>query len=154
MRTFLVLAAACAPTDPSSPHEPDPPAEPPTDDTDPPQLDTTDTGDTDTVVDDSIVVGGLVFHGALPRNLMVVSVDTTRRDFLSYFSGSGLTPNLDAILNQSYVLADHRSCSNWTGPSMTCVVSGKTPGENGFWPGSGLPDEGFGPTAALLGAKG
>ena len=155
MRSWILLAVACAPEDPAGPGPADQP--PPPDPSDPyePPVGThpteTPTGGTPTVPDDSIVVGGLVFHGQLPTNLLVVSVDTTRRDYLSYFSGSGLTPNLDAILNQSYVLADHRSCSNWTGPSMTCVVSGKTAGENGFWPGGSLPQEGFGPTAKLLG---
>lgn len=47
-------------------------------------------------------------------------------------------------------MADHRSCSNWTGPSMTCVTSGRTPMENGFWPWTsdpevrGYPEPGYG----------
>jgi arylsulfatase A-like enzyme len=67
-----------------------------------------------------------------PDNLLIISVDTTRRDYIGRFSGNGLTPNLDAVLAESVVLEDHHSCSNWTAPSMTCVVTGQTQMEQGF----------------------
>jgi hypothetical protein len=74
----------------------------------------------------------LVFRdGRVPTNLLVVSLDTTRRDAVGRF-GSGLTPRLDAVLAEALVLEDHHSCSNWTAWSMTCLVSGRTPLQNGF----------------------
>jgi arylsulfatase A-like enzyme len=85
-------------------------------------------------------VGALEFEGAVPSRLLVISLDTTRRDYIGRFSGSGLTPNMDRVMEEGVVLENHRSCSNWTGPSMTCVVSGRTPTENGFWPWTGDPE--------------
>lgn len=86
----------------------------------------------------TVGVGSLVFDGdTLPTNLLVVSLDTTRRDHIGRFADPALpsdTPNLDAVLDTAYVLENHRSCANWTGPSMTCVTSGNNPMENGFWP--------------------
>lgn len=70
--------------------------------------------------------------GEVPQNLLIISVDTTRRDHLGVFSGSGFTPNLDAVLGEAVLLADHHSCSNWTAPSMTCVVTGRTQMEQNF----------------------
>jgi arylsulfatase A-like enzyme len=34
------------------------------------------------------------------------------------------TPNLDAAFANGVILADHRSCSNWTAPSTYCAQSG------------------------------
>ena len=87
--------------------------------------------------------GALVFDGDVPTNLLFISLDTTRRDYLGRFSGGDHTPHLDALLAQGVVLEAHRSCSNWTAPSMTCVISGKTPLAHGFWPRSfdpAIPD--------------
>ncbi len=70
----------------------------------------------------------LQFTGPAPTNLLIVSLDTTRR-----------APNLDAVLAQSVVLENHRSCSSWTAPSMTCVTTGLTPFELGWWPWSPDP---------------
>jgi arylsulfatase A-like enzyme len=85
-------------------------------------------------------VGALAFEGSVPSRLLVISLDTTRRDHIGWFSGSGLTPNMDRVMDEAVVLENHRSCSNWTGPSMTCVISGRTPMENGFWPWTGDPE--------------
>ncbi len=88
---------------------------------------TGDTGAT-TPTDPSDTVGALTFlDGQRPSRLLVISLDTTRRDYIGRFSGNGLTPALDAVLAEAVVLEDHRSCSNWTAPSMTCVMSGRTP---------------------------
>ena len=83
--------------------------------------------------------GALSFAFRAPRNLLFVSLDTTRRDFIGTFAGTDTTPNLDAVLAQGVLLADHRSCGNWTAPSMTCVMSGRTPFDHGFWPWSATP---------------
>ncbi|MCP4810854.1 MAG: sulfatase-like hydrolase/transferase, partial [Proteobacteria bacterium] len=44
------------------------------------------------------------------------------------------TPNLDALLTRGLVLDDHRSCSNWTFPSMICGLAGSGPIELEFAP--------------------
>jgi len=82
----------------------------------------------------TVQVGALVFDEHLPTNLLVISLDSARRDTIGRFSGSADTPNLDAFLEGSLVLENHRSCSNWTAWSMTCVLSGRNPMDNGFAP--------------------
>ena len=79
-------------------------------------------------------VAALQFDGERPQNLLLISVDTTRRDQLGLTSGLDTTPNLDAILAEGVVLEDHRTCSNWTAPSMMCAVNGRWPLADGFWP--------------------
>lgn len=154
------LVLACATPQPAA-HRPDrsddvtvPPA--PTPGPEPATIPTTP-------ADPALRVGALVFEdGVPPTNLLVISLDTMRRDHVGRFSGTGLTPNLDAVLADAFVLEDHRSCSNWTAPSMTCVVSGRTPMENGFWPWCTDPAVGNRPgpayagrtLAGLLGANG
>jgi arylsulfatase A-like enzyme len=79
----------------------------------------------------------LQFNGAHPKNLLVISVDTLRRDYAGFFDDRGLTPNLTAIFSEGVVLADHHSCSNWTTPSFICAQTGRFPLDDGYWP-SGL----------------
>lgn len=76
----------------------------------------------------------LRFRGERPRNVLMISVDTTRRDQLGLYAGLDTTPNLDAILSGGVVLDDHRSCANWTAPSMLCAVNGRWPLADDFWP--------------------
>lgn len=134
---MVLLLLACTSTDPATekpPHpRPDPTASTPTDPVDSVPADSTGP-------DDSATTGPpppapvLQFDGARPHNLLVVSVDTTRRDQLGYFTGLDTSPNLDAFLAQAVVLYDHRSCSSWTAPSALCVVTGTFPPEEGYWP--------------------
>jgi arylsulfatase A-like enzyme len=77
---------------------------------------------------------GLEFVGAKPKNVLMISLDATRRDQVGWFSGLDTTPNLDAVMQHSVVLEDHRSCSNWTAPSVSCVLLGYMPYEQGWWP--------------------
>jgi hypothetical protein len=73
--------------------------------------------------------------GHTPRNLLVISIDTTRRDRLGFF-GSDTTPNLDAAFSEGVILEDHRSCSNWTAPSTFCAQSGNFQLDADVWPTS------------------
>src|SRR6185369_3880759 len=41
----------------------------------------------------------VAFDGARPRNLLVVTLDTARRDYLGFFDDRGLAPNLDSIFS-------------------------------------------------------
>ena len=70
-----------------------------------------------------------------PRNLLVISLDTARRDRLSFFDEDrDLTPNLASIFSGGVVLEDHRSCSNWTGPSIYCAQTGNFELDSDVWP--------------------
>lgn len=70
--------------------------------------------------------------GATPRNILFLSIDTLRFDHIGYFGGGPDTPFLDTLLDRSIVLGDHRSCSNWTGGSFLCLLSGQTTVDLGF----------------------
>ncbi len=74
------------------------------------------------------------FEGAPPRNLVMISIDTLRRDALGRYGGGTDTPFLDDLLERSFVLDQHASCANWTLPGVTCALSGRTPADMGFWP--------------------
>jgi len=65
------------------------------------------------------------FQGSVPRNLLVLSVDTMRRDHMSRYSDDKtLTPFLDSLALTGFVLDDHTSCSNWTVAGTTCALAG------------------------------
>jgi arylsulfatase A-like enzyme len=100
----------------------------------PDEVDTdTDTG-TDTDEPPVGAESALQFDGEPPTNLIVISLDTTRRDYIGRFAGNDNTPNLDRVLAEGVSLDEHRSCSDWTAPSMTCVLTGLSPFDLGWWP--------------------
>ena len=76
----------------------------------------------------------LIFEGEVPRSVLLISVDTTRRDSLPWFGGGASTPNLQALVEGGLLLADHRSCSNWTYASVLCFQSGRSDVDMGFIP--------------------
>ncbi len=82
------------------------------------------------------VVGSEVlrFRGAIPKNLIFLSIDTLRKDHLGAHGSLGLTPFLDEIAEQGVVLDDHMQCSNWTYASTTCTLAGRTNIERGHLP--------------------
>lgn len=68
-----------------------------------------------------------------PRNVLVIALDTTRRDAIGRYSGDGqATPTLDGLMAEAVTLDDHRSCSNWTWDSVLCTQTGRDPTELGF----------------------
>jgi arylsulfatase A-like enzyme len=75
----------------------------------------------------------LTFSGC-PQNLLVITADTFRPDLLGRYGGAADTPVIDALLGESLVLEDHRSCSNWTYVSMYCVQTGSYELQTGFIP--------------------
>lgn len=141
MHLLVLGSIGCTPQDKPDPTSGTSPTDPPIVDTDPPPTTppptTPTTGDTGTVPAGPQSV--LQFDGAPPTNLIIVSLDTTRRDFIGRFSGTDHTPNLDAVLAEGVVLENHRSCSSWTAPSMTCVTTGLTPFELDWWPWTSDP---------------
>ena len=65
------------------------------------------------------------FYGEPPKNLLVISIDTLRRDSLPRFGGNPTDLSfLDAVAAEGVVLEQHVSCSNWTYASVLCAQSG------------------------------
>ncbi len=83
----------------------------------------------------------LVLSGPAPRNLLMISVDTLRRDKVGHHGGGDRTPFLDSVLAESFVLDDHRSCSNWTYSSVVCALTGQSPVDLGFEPVGNRPED-------------
>jgi len=79
----------------------------------------------------------LAFEGPRPRNLLLLSLDTLRRDRVGRYGGGGGTPFLDGLLADGVALDDHRACSNWTLDAMSCALSGRYAWELGFMPSAG-----------------
>ncbi len=69
-----------------------------------------------------------------PKNLIFLSIDTVRRDRVGRYSGGTQTPFLDELMAEGLVLDDHQSCSNWTYPSMICLLAGQDTLDFGFEP--------------------
>jgi arylsulfatase A-like enzyme len=68
-----------------------------------------------------------------PRpSVLVISIDTTRKDYLGYYGGPAETPNIDALMGAAMVMENHLSCSNWTFASVLCVQSGMSDVEAGY----------------------
>ncbi|MFT4624947.1 MAG: arylsulfatase [Myxococcota bacterium] len=77
--------------------------------------------------------------GTPPANVLMISIDTLRRDHLTRWGGPGLTPFLDSLIDESVVLDDHLQCSNWTFASMSCTTLGR-PGWDMGWVTDLLPE--------------
>ena len=89
------------------------------------------TGDTATT---PAVPNPLAFEGAPPQHLLMISIDTLRRDALAHYGGDGAMPWLDGVLADSVHLDDHMACSNWTMHSTSCAMTGQQPMSFGFLP--------------------
>jgi len=70
-----------------------------------------------------------------PTNLLMLSVDTMRRDHMGrYDDDYALTPFMDSLAEQSLALDAHRSCSNWTFPAALCTLNGRYNLDDSFIP--------------------
>jgi arylsulfatase A-like enzyme len=92
-----------------------------------------------------VSLGGPIGCGAeveRPSLLVFLTVDTLRADRLGAFGGSlGLTPNLDALAEESIVFTATYAPTSFTLPSMSAMMTGRYPSELGVWRNeSGLPD--------------
>ncbi len=99
-----------------------------------------DTADGETGPVGETTIGALTFGGPLPKNVLVITLDTVRKDYLGRYGDHQDTPCVDDILARSVVLDDHRSCSNWTVPAVICLYAGQSPVDMGFEPISRDPD--------------
>ncbi len=79
--------------------------------------------------------GALRFEGDAPRNVLMISVDTLRRDAVGHYGGGSDTPTIDRLLEEGLSLERHRSCSSWTYGSAICALGGRTGVDFGFVPG-------------------
>ena len=88
---------------------------------------TTSTNDTDSGTDVGTTPTETVpqFLGRVPRNIVMVSLDTFRRDALTRYGGHGKAPFLDALAADGFVLDHHVQCSNWTFSATSCTLSGR-----------------------------
>ncbi|MBW2494428.1 MAG: sulfatase [Deltaproteobacteria bacterium] len=77
-----------------------------------------------------------------PSLLIFLTVDTLRSDRLGAFGGDlGLTPNLDALAEESIVFTSTYAPTSFTLPSVSAMMTGRYPSELGIWLNeSGLPD--------------
>ncbi len=71
---------------------------------------------------------------ATPERLLMVSIDTLRKDRLVRYGGSQGMPWLEARLEEAFVLEEHHSCSNNTINSMTCLMLGRGAIDLGWQP--------------------
>ncbi len=71
-----------------------------------------------------------------PKNVVMISIDTLRRDRVGRYDASDRTPALDALMASSVTLDDHTSCSNWTYASILCALGGRYNAEAGIAPES------------------
>ena len=76
------------------------------------------------------------FEGSPPKNVLMISIDTLRKDHLSRYDPleRDLTPFLDDLMETGFVLDDHQTCSNWTFVGVTCTLAGANHTEIGFIP--------------------
>lgn len=73
------------------------------------------------------------FRHEVPSNLLMISLDTFRKDQVGRYGGEN-TPFLDELIAEGFVLDDHTQCSNWTYASTTCTLLGRYNLDNGFMP--------------------
>ena len=93
--------------------------------------------DTAPPLDTGPATAGAVYVAERPRNLVLIGIDTLRRDALGMYDEEADTPTLAGLFAQGVVLDDHRSCANWTYASMLCVSTGSSNEELGFVPVGG-----------------
>ncbi len=75
------------------------------------------------------------FTGTVPQNLLIISIDTARRDvFERYGSPIENAPFLASMAASGVAAEAHRSCSNWTLPAMLCITTGQSEIAQGFLP--------------------
>ncbi len=68
-----------------------------------------------------------------PRLFVLITVDTLRADYLgAYGSDRGLTPNLDALADESVVFTAAYSATSLTLPSISALLTGRYPEELGL----------------------
>jgi len=72
----------------------------------------------------------------VPRNLLMISIDTFRKDHWSRYDlkNRNLTPFMDSLMDDGLVADEHRTCSAWTFHGVSCSIAGRYPIDDGFLP--------------------
>jgi len=78
--------------------------------------------------------GPLQFVGERPRNVLMISMDTFRRDHIGPYGDLALTPTLTELITEGVSASDAMQCSNWTFASTSCTLLGEDHVERGFLP--------------------
>ncbi|MEQ1570876.1 MAG: sulfatase-like hydrolase/transferase, partial [Myxococcota bacterium] len=68
------------------------------------------------------------------RNVLMISIDTTRRDHVDRYATDGevRTPFLASLLATGVAFDDHQQCSDWTYGSTTCTLEGRLNEDTGW----------------------
>jgi len=67
-------------------------------------------------------------HGAKPKNVIFIMIDTARADaFAAFGKGTAHTPAFDALVPESTRFANAYNNENWTKPSVATLLSGLYP---------------------------
>ncbi len=75
------------------------------------------------------------FYGHVPKNILVFSIDTFRKDRLGkYDPDTNYTPFLGQLMEEGFTLDEHMTCANWTFMGVGCTMNGRYNEENGFIP--------------------
>ncbi len=74
------------------------------------------------------------FYDHVPKNLIMISVDTFRRDHLPRYGDKEVAGFLGTLQETGVPLDDHTTCSNWTFAGTTCTLRGAYNVDNGFIP--------------------
>jgi arylsulfatase A-like enzyme len=91
----------------------------------------------------TIIEGTPSFYEARPKNLLVISMDTLRRDYLARYGGqTDTTRYLDRLADEGFVMEQHHSCSDWTHAGTLCALNGVDNVDYGYppWLSDSLPD--------------
>lgn len=104
----------------------------PVDESPPVQHSADDSADSPSDSDDTSPPGPALVFDRLPSNILMITLDTLRRDAVGRYGGGDDTPTLDRLLSEGVALDRHRSCSNWTFPAVLCVQTGSYAWELGF----------------------
>jgi len=73
-------------------------------------------------------------RGRPPTNVLMISIDTLRRDALSPYGGDTPTPFFERMVAEGVSLDDHMQCSSWTFASTTCTLAGRYPEDLRYMP--------------------
>jgi arylsulfatase A-like enzyme len=128
----LLLACSGSDPEPSAPHDTPSTETGTVSSSTPPEESAEVTGHTGTPP----IVGEapLQFYGSVPRNVLMISIDTFRRDHIGAYGDLDLTPTIDGLIAEGVSFDDHMQCSNWTYPTTTCTLLGRSHVDNGFMP--------------------
>ena len=72
--------------------------------------------------------------GRPPRNVLMISIDTLRRDAIGPYGSDTPTPFFDRMASEGVVLDDNMQCSSWTFASTTCTLAGRYPEDLRYMP--------------------